>query len=287
MYFKCDKYRDFYLSEVKHYVLCNNLKITLSIIRVGDDYASGVYVKNKVKICESVGINVNVFTLPENSTQEKIISVVEKLNEDNSVNGILVQLPLPKNIDEDKVVNSISPKKDVDCLTPTRMGEFYMSPKLNSIADFSAGCPCTVMGIMIVIACRLGTKNKENLNGLSAVVIGRSNIVGRPAAAMLEKLGATVTLCHSLTPNIADYTRKADIIVVAVGKENFLTVDMVKDGATVFDIGINRNSEGKVCDDVAKEVAERADVSAVPGGMGIMTTASVAVSLIGLVEREG
>lgn len=232
----------------------------LAVIIVGNDPASKVYVNNKKKGCAEVGINSYEYALPEETTTEELLELINKLNEDSKVDGILCQLPLPKHIDEKTVINSITPSKDVDAFHPVNTGHIM-------IGDYSF-LPCTPAGIIEM----LKFYNIE-ISGKECVVIGRSNIVGKPMAMLLLHNSGTVTVCHSKTQNLAEVCRRADILVAAVGKAKFVTVDMVKDGAVVIDVGMNRNEEGKLCGDVDFEgVKDKCSfITPVPGGVGPMT----------------
>lgn len=232
----------------------------LAVIIVGNDPASKVYVNNKKKGCAEVGINSYEYALPEETTTEELLELINKLNGDSRVDGILCQLPLPKHIDEKTVINSITPSKDVDAFHPVNTGHIM-------IGDYSF-LPCTPAGIIEM----LKFYNIE-ICGKECVVIGRSNIVGKPMAMLLLHNSGTVTVCHSKTQNLAEVCRRADILVAAVGKANFVTADMVKDGAVVIDVGMNRNSEGKLCGDVDFEGVKNkcSFITPVPGGVGPMT----------------
>ena len=234
----------------------------LAVIIVGDDPASRVYVNNKKKACEYIGFRSLEYALDENTTQEELLSLIEKLNNDDTVDGILCQLPLPKHLDETLVINSISYQKDVDAFHPVNVGKIM-------IGNYNM-LPCTPAGIMELIK-----STGIDLKGKHAVVIGRSNIVGKPMAMLLLHADATVTVCHSKTQNLKEICRSADILVAAVGRAGFVTADMVKEGAVVIDVGINRNSEGKICGDVDFEnVSKTAGyITPVPGGCGPMTIA--------------
>ena len=236
----------------------------LAVILVGDDPASRVYVNNKKKACEFCGIRSLEYVLPAETNEEELIELVEKLNNDESVNGILCQLPLPKHLDEKKVLNLIKPEKDVDAFHPENVGHIM-------IGDFNF-LPCTPAGIMEML-------HYENINleGKNCVVIGRSNIVGKPMAMLMLKENATVTICHSKTKNLKEVVAGADIIVAAVGRANFVTADMVRDGAVIIDVGINRMDNGKLCGDVDFEACkEKASyITPVPGGVGPMTIATL------------
>lgn len=235
---------------------------TLAVIIVGDDPASRVYVNNKRKACEYIGFNSVEYVLDSGASQDELLKLIENLNADSEVDGILCQLPLPSHIDENAVTNAISSEKDVDAFTPENVGKI-MSGEYNML-------PCTPAGIMELIA-----STGESIEGKHAVIIGRSNIVGKPIAMLLLHADATVTVCHSKTENLAEICRQADILVSAVGKAKFITSDMIKDGATVIDVGINRDENGKLCGDVDfSEAAKKAGfITPVPGGCGPMTIA--------------
>ena len=234
----------------------------LAVIVVGDDPASAVYVRNKHKACLDAGIKSYQIELPANISEEELCSKIDLLNADKSVDGILVQLPLPKHISEEKVINRILPDKDVDAFHPSNVGKIM-------IGNYRF-LPCTPAGI-IALMDHYGIE----IAGKRCVVIGRSNIVGKPMALLITERNGTVTLCHSKTVGLADICKQADIIVVAIGRAAFLKADMVKPGAVVIDVGINRLPDGKLCGDVAfDEVSEVASMlTPVPGGVGPMTIA--------------
>ena len=233
---------------------------TLAVILVGNDPASAVYVRNKQRACLETGITPIQLTLPENTTEEELLLQIDRLNSDDSVHGILVQLPLPKQISASKVIARINPKKDVDAFTYDSVGRI-----LDSKYSF---LPCTPAGIM-----KLLEYYGVEIAGSECVVVGRSNIVGKPMALLLLNQSGTVTVCHSKTINLSEVTKRADILVVAVGKSKFITADMVKPGAVVIDVGINRGEDGKLSGDVdydsVSEVASM--ITPVPGGVGPMT----------------
>ena len=252
-------------TEVKQEVAIlksKGIEVGLAVVIVGNNAASRVYVNAKKKACEDVGINSYEYALSEETTQDELLKLVEKLNNDNNVNGILVQLPLPKHIDENLIINTISPDKDVDAFHPFNVGKIM-------IGDYSF-LPCTPAGVMELIE-----STGVEISGKDCVVIGRSNIVGKPMAMLLLHKSGTVTICHSRTKNLPEICKKADIIVAAVGKANFVTADMVKDGAVVIDVGMNRLDNGKLCGDVDYDsVFEKASfITPVPGGVGPMTIA--------------
>lgn len=232
----------------------------LAVVIVGDDPASRVYVRNKHRACEEVGIRSDVHALPADTSEAELLTLVAGLNADPTVNGILVQLPLPKHLDEEKVILAIDPAKDVDAFHPVNVGKIM-------IGNFTFA-PCTPAGVMELLR-----HYNIPVAGKHCVIIGRSNIVGKPQAMLMLKENATVTVCHSRTVGLADITRTADILVAAVGRPGFVTADMVRDGAVVIDVGINRTAEGKLCGDVDfAAVSEKASyITPVPGGVGPMT----------------
>ncbi|MCI7349502.1 MAG: bifunctional methylenetetrahydrofolate dehydrogenase/methenyltetrahydrofolate cyclohydrolase FolD [Ruminococcus sp.] len=238
------------------------ISIGLAVVIVGDNPASRVYVNNKKKACAEVGFESFEYALPQETTQEELLALVDKLNKNDTVNGILVQLPLPKQIDEKAVINAILPEKDVDAFHPVNVGKIM-------IGDF-AFLPCTPAGVMELIA-----STGVEISGKECVVIGRSNIVGKPMAMLLLHKNGTVTICHSKTKNLAEVCSRADILVAAVGRANFVTPDMVKEGAVVIDVGMNRLENGKLCGDVDYAACfEKAGyITPVPGGVGPMTIA--------------
>ena len=238
------------------------IEVGLAVVIVGDDPASRVYVNNKKKACEEVGFTSYEYALPAETTEEELLALVDKLNKDDKVNGILVQLPVPKHINETAVINAISPDKDVDAFHPVNVGKIM-------IGDY-AFLPCTPAGVMELI-----DSTGVDIAGKSYVVIGRSNIVGKPMSMLLLHRSGTVTICHSKTKNLKEICANADILVAAVGRPNFVTGDMVKEGAVVIDVGINRLENGKLCGDVNYEEAEKkaAFITPVPGGVGPMTIA--------------
>ncbi|MBQ9737566.1 MAG: bifunctional methylenetetrahydrofolate dehydrogenase/methenyltetrahydrofolate cyclohydrolase FolD [Clostridia bacterium] len=234
----------------------------LAVIIVGEDPASKVYVGRKEAMCGELGMHSEKFALPEDTTQEELLALVKKLNSDPSIHGILVQLPLPKHLDEKAVINTISPEKDVDAFHPVNVGKIM-------IGDYDF-VPCTPAGIMELIA-----ESGVEIAGKTCVVVGRSNIVGKPMSMLLLHKNGTVTTCHSRTKNLAEVTKTADILVAAVGKANFITKDMVKPGAVVIDVGMNRLEDGRLVGDVDFENVEKiaGAITPVPGGVGPMTIA--------------
>lgn len=257
----------FVKDEVKNEVSAlkkEGVSVGLAVIIVGNDPASRTYVNNKKKACEATGIISEEYALPESTTMEELLALIRELNAKKSINGILCQLPLPKHLDEKAVIENIDPIKDVDAFHAVNTGHIM-------IGDYSF-LPCTPAGIMEM----LKYYNIE-IEGKECVVIGRSNIVGKPMAMLLLQKNGTVTVCHSKTENLKEVTSRADILVAAVGKPYFVTADMVKDGAVVIDVGMDRNKEGKLCGDVDfSEVEKKASyITPVPGGVGPMTIATL------------
>jgi methylenetetrahydrofolate dehydrogenase (NADP+)/methenyltetrahydrofolate cyclohydrolase len=234
----------------------------LAVIIVGDDPASRVYVNNKKKACEYCGINSYEYALPAETTEEELLKLIDELNNDNKVSGILCQLPVPKHINEQAIINAINPAKDVDAFHPVNVGKI-----MTGDYDF---VPCTPAGVMELIK-----ESGIDVNGKECVVVGRSNIVGKPMSMLLLHQNGTVTICHSRTQNLAEKTKKADILVAAVGIPNFIKGDMIKEGAVVIDVGINRIAPKKLVGDVEFESAEKVAgaITPVPGGVGPMTIA--------------
>lgn len=232
----------------------------LAVVIVGEDPASKIYVRNKKKACEEIGYNSFEYALPEETTEKELLELIEKLNSDKSVHGILVQSPVPGHIDEKKIQLAIRPEKDVDAFHPVNVGKIM-------IGDYDF-VPCTPAGITEL----LDSYGIET-SGKRCVVIGRSDIVGKPMAMLMLHKNSTVTICHSRTKDLASVTREADIVIAAVGKADFLTGDMIKQGAVVIDVGMNRNSEGKLCGDASFDSCEKkaSYITPVPGGVGPMT----------------
>ena len=246
--------------ETEEFAKVNGFRPGLAVIIVGEDPASQVYVRNKKRACDEVGFYSESYELPASTTQEELDALVDKLNADDKIHGILCQLPLPKHLDENKVILRIDPKKDVDAFHPYNVGKIM-------IGDYSF-LPCTPAGVMELIR-----RSGIDPSGKECVVVGRSNIVGKPQAMLLLHAHGTVTVCHSRTKNLAEVCRRADILVAAIGKADFFTADMVKDGAVVIDVGMNRRADGKLTGDVDFEsVAPKASyITPVPGGVGPMT----------------
>ena len=245
----------------------------LAVIQVGADPASSVYVRNKKKACAYIGINSLAYELPEETTQEELLNLVRQLNDREDVNGILVQLPLPAHIDEDTVIRTIAPEKDVDGFHPQSVGLLSIGQK--------GFVSCTPAGII-----QLLKRSGIEIDGKECVVVGRSNIVGKPMAMLLIRENGTVTVCHSHTRDLKEVTRRADILVVAIGKRQFITADYVKEGATVIDVGMHRKEDGKLCGDVDFDSVEpvAGAITPVPGGVGPMTIAMLMNNCVSSVE---
>lgn len=241
----------------------------LAVVIVGDDPASRIYVNNKKKACQEIGVYSEEYALPATTTQEELLQLIQKLNEKKNINGILVQSPLPKGLDEKAVVENIDPQKDVDAFHAVNVGKIM-------IGDFQF-LPCTPAGVIELL-----DRSGVSIEGKRCVVVGRSNIVGKPMAMLLLHRNGTVTICHSRTKNLAEVCREADILVAAVGKPKFITKDMVKPGAAVIDVGMDRDENGKLCGDVdfdaVKEIAGY--ITPVPGGVGPMTIAMLMKNVV-------
>ncbi len=259
--------------ELKERVKSEGIDASLAVIQVGTDPASTVYVGNKKKACEYIGIRSLAFELPEETSEEELLELVRELNEREDVDGILVQLPLPAHMDEDKVIRTIDPKKDVDGFHP------------QSVGALSIGQPgfvsCTPAGII-----QLLKRSGVEIEGKECIIVGRSNIVGKPMALLMLRENATVTICHSRTKHLKEVTKRADILIVAIGKPKFITKEYVKEGAVVIDVGIHRNENGKLCGDVDFEDVEpiTSAITPVPGGVGPMT---IAMLMNNCVEAKG
>lgn len=249
------------------------IHITMAVVKVGEDPASAVYVRNKQKACEYVGIESVAYELKEETTEDELLELVRKLNEDSAINGILVQLPLPSHINEDKILNAIDSKKDVDGFHPNNVGKMMVGEE--------TFLPCTPAGIV-----QLLKRSGVALEGKECVVIGRSNIVGKPMSMLMLKENCTVTIAHSRTKNLKEVTSRADILIVAIGKPKFITAEYVKEGAVVIDVGIHRNDENKLCGDVDFETVEPkvSAITPVPGGVGPMTVTMLMANCLRSVE---
>lgn len=250
------------------------ISVCLAVILVGSDPASQIYVANKKKACEQLGIISKEYLLPEATTQDELLALVNKLNNDKTVNGILCQLPLPKGLNEKAVIAAINPEKDVDAFHPVNVGKIM-------IGDYDF-LPCTPAGVMEMLSFY-----NIDVCGKECVVIGRSNIVGKPMGMLLLHKNGTITICHSRTQNLSEVTAKADILVAAVGKAKFVTADMVKQGAVVIDVGMNRE-DGKLCGDVDFDaVSQKASyITPVPGGVGPMTIAMLMQNTLTAAKRQ-
>ena len=265
--------KDRVANEVKE-LNAKGVDVCLAVILVGADPASQIYVANKKKACEQLGIISKEYLLPETTTQEELLALVQELNQDATVNGILCQLPLPKGLDEKVVIEAIDPNKDVDAFHPVNVGRIM-------IGDYDF-LPCTPAGVMEMLAYY-----NIDITGKECVIIGRSNIVGKPMSMLLLHKNGTVTIAHSRTKNLTEVTRRADILVAAVGRAKFVTSDMVKDGAVVIDVGINR-VDGKLYGDVDFDaVKEKASyITPVPGGVGPMTIATLMQNTLTAAKRQ-
>ncbi|MBO6089206.1 MAG: bifunctional methylenetetrahydrofolate dehydrogenase/methenyltetrahydrofolate cyclohydrolase FolD [Lachnospiraceae bacterium] len=251
------------------------IEVTLAVIQVGEDPASSVYVSNKKKACEYIGANSLSYNLKEDSTQEELLKLIDELNNDDKVNGILVQLPLPKHFNEDEVIRRINPDKDVDGFHPINVGRLSIGEK--------GFVSCTPAGIIELLK-----RSNVEIEGKECVIIGRSNIVGKPMSMLMLRENATVTVCHSRTRNLSDVTKRADILIVAIGKPKLIDASYVKEGATVIDVGIHRvdHNSKKLCGDVDFESVEpvAGKITPVPGGVGPMTIAMLMSNLVNSVE---
>lgn len=247
----------------------NGIVPKLAVIMIGDDPSSKIYVKNKSIACNEIGIEYEEYLLNENITMDELLALIDKLNKDDSVNGILLQSPIPKDLDINEAFKSIDPKKDVDGFNPINVGKLCLGQ--------DSFISCTPYGII-----KLLEEYGIQIEGKDAVVVGRSNIVGKPMMQCLLNKNATVTICHSKTIKLERATKKADIVVVAVGKPKFITADMVKEGAIVIDVGINRGDDGKICGDVDFEEVSKiaAYITPVPGGVGPMTIAMLMNNIV-------
>lgn len=261
--------------EIKAEVQGMSIRPGLAVVLVGDDPASAVYVRNKSKACAEVGIYSEVYRLPAETGREQLLGLIGQLNQSPLIHGILVQLPLPKHLDPEEVIMAIAPAKDVDAFHPVNVGKIMIGNY-----DF---LPCTPAGVMELLH-----RSGIEFSGKECVVIGRSNIVGKPQAMLLLHENATVTICHSKTRDLPSVCRRADILVSAVGKAKFVTADMVKDGAVIIDVGMNRDENGKLCGDVDFEpVSEKASyITPVPGGVGPMTITMLLKNTVTAAKRS-
>ena len=250
-------------------------KPCLMVIQVGDNHASSVYVRNKEKACERIGIKSKIIKLNDDISEKQLLGMIKQVNEDDKIHGLIVQLPLPEHINVTKVLNAIDPMKDVDGFNPLNVGKMLVGE--------DTLLPCTPHGVMQILK-----HNNIELEGKNVVVVGASNIVGKPVGIMLKNEGATVTICDIHTKDLKAHTKEADILVVAVGKVNLITADMVKDGAVVIDVGINRNDEGKLCGDVDfANVKEKVSaITPVPKGVGVMTVTMLMYNTVKAYELQ-
>ena len=261
------------LKEQVAQLKAEGVEVTLAVVKVGEDPASAVYVRNKEKACEYIGINSKKIEMPEETTEEELLKLVDDLNTDPAINGILVQLPLPKHIDENKILLAIDPMKDVDGFHPVNVGKMVIGEE--------SFLPCTPAGIIEMIK-----RSGLDIEGKECVIIGRSNIVGKPMAILMLRENATVTITHSRTKDLPEVCKRADIIVAALGKAKFVTKDFVKEGAIIIDVGMDRDEDGKLCGDVdfdeVKDIASA--ITPVPGGVGPMTVTMLLVNCLRSVE---
>ena len=262
-------------NQLKEEVASLGVEIGLAVVLVGDDNASRIYVRNKINACAEIGLKSTLVELSATATEAEVLDAVAKLNNDNGIHGIIVQLPLPRHIDTDKVLASINPQKDVDGCHYVQKGKLWTGTPET--------LPCTPYGCIELLK-QYGIE----ISGKHAVVIGRSNLVGRPLAELLLRENATVTICHSKTANIADITKQADILCTAIGQPKFVTADMVKDGAVVIDVGINRGDDGKLCGDVDFEnvSGKCSHITPVPGGVGPMTVTMLMKNTVEAYKRN-
>ena len=262
------------LKEEVAVLKANGKEVCLAVVQVGNDPASSVYVNNKKKACAYIGIESESYELAEETTEEELLLLIERLNKEEHVNGILVQLPLPAHIVEDKIIRAISPAKDVDGFHTVSVGRLWIGEK--------GFLSCTPAGII-----QLLKRSGITIDGKECVIVGRSNIVGKPMAALLLRENGTVTVTHSHTNNLKDITKRADILIVAIGRKQFITADYVKEGAVVIDVGMHRDENNKLCGDVAfDEVAEHTSaITPVPGGVGPMTIAMLMNNCVETVRK--
>lgn len=264
------------LDALKEDIATMNISPCLAVILIGDNPASAVYVKNKAKACEKIGVKYKEYHFDNEVTENKVFDTIQDINQDTSVHGVIVQLPVPDHISVPKILKEIDPKKDVDGFTAYNIGKMVASK------DFEDLPPATPAGIV-----RLLDEYKIQVMGMNTVVIGRSNIVGKPVASMLINRGATVTVCHSRTKDVSEYTKKADLIVVAVGISGFLKADMIKKDVIVIDVGIHKKPEGGLCGDTDfEQIAPLCSfITPVPGGVGPMTIAQLMVNVVGSAQK--
>jgi methylenetetrahydrofolate dehydrogenase (NADP+) / methenyltetrahydrofolate cyclohydrolase len=272
------KLADKIINQISREVATMKRKPVLAMVLVGNDPASKIYVGRKKVLCEKASIGSQIFTFPEKTSEKKLLELINSLNRSQNVSAIMVQLPLPRHIDKNKIIEAIDPRKDADCLHPLNFGRFSQEGE-----KYSVVAPATPLGIV-----KLLEEYKIKIEGKNAVIIGRSNIVGKPMAQMLLNRNATVTVCHRHTKNLKSYTQKADILVVAVGKINMIKADMVQKGVVVVDVGVNRGENKKVFGDVDfKSVSKKASfITPVPGGVGPMTIAMLLWNTVNIKKRD-
>lgn len=263
------------LKEKVAHLKAEGKQAALAVIQVGNDPASSVYVNNKKKACAYIGIESLSYELPEETTEQELLALVERLNQDDAVHGILVQLPVPKHIDADKIIQTISPKKDVDGFHPENVG--------NLVIGENGFVSCTPAGII-----QLLKRSNIEISGKNCVVVGRSNIVGKPMALLMLRENATVTIAHSKTQNLKELCKTADILIVAIGKPQFITAEYVKEGAVIIDVGIHRDENNKLCGDVKFDEVEplASAITPVPGGVGPMTIAMLMNNCVEAMEAN-
>ena len=263
------------LKEKVEYLKAEGKQAALAVIQVGNDPASSVYVNNKKKACAYIGIESLSYELPEETTEQELLALVERLNQDDTVHGILVQLPVPKHIDADKIIQTISPKKDVDGFHPENVGNLVIGEK--------GFVSCTPAGII-----QLLKRSNIEIAGKNCVVVGRSNIVGKPMALLMLRENATVTIAHSKTRDLKELCKTADILIVAIGKPRFITAEYVKEGAVIIDVGIHRDENNKLCGDVKFDEVEplASAITPVPGGVGPMTIAMLMNNCVEAMEAN-
>lgn len=263
------------LKEQVQSMKAEGTNICLAVIQVGEDPASTVYVNNKKKACTYIGIESRAYELPESTSEAELISLVEQLNADDGVNGILVQLPLPSHMNEDKIIRTISPEKDVDGFHPVSVGRLWIGEE--------GFVSCTPAGII-----QLLKRSGIEISGKECVVIGRSNIVGKPMAALLLRENGTVTVAHSRTENLKEVAKRADILIVAIGKKEFINSEYIKDGAVIIDVGMHRDENNKLCGDVdyADAISKASAITPVPGGVGPMTIAMLMSNCVAAARRQ-
>jgi len=251
---------------------------TLAIILNNDSYASGVYVKNKMKLCSDLGINAKLFKLPESTTNEEMLALINKLNHDKEINGLFVQLPVSKNINADEMIQAIDPNKDVDCFNNVNVGKIWTASSSDGLIK-----PCTPYGVIELLKY-----HNIDLSGKNVVIVNRSNIVGKPLAALMLQQNATVTICHSKTKDMKSFTKNADVVICAVGKPCFFDYTYFKKDAILIDVGINRDANNKLCGDINISTFKDFDgaISPVPGGVGPMTVLMLINNLVIVTKKQ-